>query len=307
LKRNFNEKSIKINEYQSLHQKNQFVLQKYHELKAKFDDQIALNEKLQKFEPSFNKLQEKLPTYSIEKLIDKFEYLETMNMDFAKKICEFEDDKTKIESDLKKKKAKFDEELDEMSQKNRESQRFLENLRNQMKTQENDFQNQDNYKNNYFALFKKILYIFNLYSSKIPVYFNQKDNDQPKANMEDPMELLELLEKLIGISNDQRLIGYLRKIIINANSLQRKFFPEKVNERFNPEKIYERISNYIEQLKGDLLRQKTEINNLRVSLEKEKSKMNMKCEEKAKTNKRAKSAKVVEEINQEKSRRNAFI
>ena len=81
MKRNFNEKSIKINELinenQSLHQKNQFVLQKYHELKAKFDDQIALNEKLQKFEPSFNKLQEKLPTYSIEKLIDKFEYLET--------------------------------------------------------------------------------------------------------------------------------------------------------------------------------------------------------------------------------------
>ena len=121
--------------------------------------------------------------------------------------------------------------------------------------------------------------------------------------------MLELLEKLIGVSSDEKKTAYLRKIIINANSLQRRFFPESVNDRFNPEKIYDRICSYIETLKGDIIKQKTEINNLRVALEKEKSKMSKKCEEKAKVE-RTKTTKIgeqhVEESDGNQKRRNAL-
>lgn len=313
LGRSAKETEIRVNELekenQSLHQKNQFVIAKYQELKGKYDDLVVVNCKLQKFEPSFNKLQEKLPNYSVEKLIDKFEYLETLNLDFVRKIGEFEDEKVQAENELKRQREGFYNEIHDISKKNYENERYIESLRNQMQTQESELQVKDNFKASYFTLFKKILHIFNLYAGEIPVYFNQKDQEEPKANMEDPLEMLEILEKLIAISSKEKMTGYLRKIIINANSLQRKFFPDKVNERFNPERIYERITTYIEQLKDDILKQKTEINNLRVALEKEKSKMVVKCEEKAKNEKRARSAKtvVVDQDPNNKERRNAFL
>lgn len=292
-------------ENQTLHQKNLFLTKHYEGLKLKYDEVIVTNSKLQKFEPSFIKLQEKLPNYSVEKLIDKFEYLENINMNFVKKISEYEDDKIQIERENQKVKERYESEILEISNKNNENQRYIESLRHQMHTQESELNDQDNYKGSYFALFDRIVHIFNIYSSKIPVYFNQKDEEQPKAKFDDPMEMLELLEKLIGISNDDKLVAYLRKIIINANLLQRKFFPENVNDKFNPEKIYDRISDLIQQLKGDILKQKTEINNLRISLEKEKSKMSMKCEIKFKERKRVHSAKP-EQNNDLLPRRNAF-
>ena len=312
LRRATNEKELQVlelvKENQILHQKNQFVLSQYHSLKGRFEEQMALNLKLQKFEPSFTKLQEKLPNYSVEKLIDRFEYLEAMNMDFARKICEHDDDKLQAEMTARKVKEEHMSQLAELSQKQAESQKFIESLRQQMHTQESELQ-QDNYKASYFAMFKKVLHIFNLYATKIPVYFGQKDEEQPKANMDDPMEMLELLEKLIAVSSDEKKTAYLRKIIINANSLQRRFFPESVNDRFNPEKIYDRICAYIETLKGDIIKQKTEINNLRVALEKEKSKMNKKCEEKAIVE-RTKTAKIgkkdVEDDDGNTKRRNAL-
>lgn len=309
--KNFNDLQTKVkdltNENQILHQKNQFVYKHYEDLKAKFDETVELNQKLEKFKPGYLKLQEKFPNYSVDKLIDKFDYLESMNMNFIKKIGEFEDEKIQTEFQNKKNNQKHIEKLQEMDRKNYENTRYIENLRHQIHTQESEHA-QENYKSSYFTLFNKILHIFNLYANKIPVYFYQKDTEQPKANMEDPIEMLELLEKLIGISNKTDLVSYLRRIIISANVLQRKFFPEYVNDKFDPDKIYERISNLIQQLKGDIIKQKTEINNLRVALEKEKSKMSLKCEEKAKESRKIKSAKKdIEEKEKEIHRRNAFL
>ncbi len=292
-------------ENQILHQKNQFILKHYEEIKSKLEDAIFKNTRLEKFEPSFLKLQEKLPNYSIEKLIDKFEYLEEINMNFIKKTAEFEDEKLKAEKSYKKDKEIYEGKLCDISKKNQENERFLHNLREQMHTQESELHTQDNYKTQYFELFSRILHIFNVYSEKIPLFFNQKDEKPPKSSIENPLEMLDFLEKLINIGDHEKLVGYLRKIMVNANVLLRRFIPEKVNERFNPERVYELIVGFIEQMKGEILKQKSEINNLRLALAKEKSKMSVKCEEKSKEKKRGKSAKI-EEKKGEIQRRNAF-
>ena len=151
-------------ENQILHQKNQFILKHYEEMKGKYDDLLTINEKLKIFQPSFKKLQEKLPNYSVDKLIDKFEYFEQMNMNFVKKISEYEDEKLQAEQDAKKEHEKYEAKLQDISLKNQENQRFIDNLRQQMQTQESEILTQDNYKTTYFLLFNKIVHIFNLYS-----------------------------------------------------------------------------------------------------------------------------------------------
>lgn len=68
--------------------------------------------------------------------------------------------------------------------------------------------------------------------------------------------MLEMLEKNIIISTDIKLQSYLRKIIVSANMLQRKYLPEHVNEKFDPDKIYERILKLIN--KKDFINNKLE-------------------------------------------------
>lgn len=40
--------------------------------------------------------------------------------------------------------------------------------------------------------------------------------------------------------------AYLRKIIVSANLLQRKFLPDCVNEKFDPDRIYDRVIKLLE-------------------------------------------------------------
>ena len=56
---------------------------------------------------------------------------------------------------------------------------------------------------------------------------------------------------------------YLRKIIVSANLLQRKYLPEHVNEKFNPEKIYEKILNLVNKLNSQNFNLKVENRELR--------------------------------------------
>jgi len=56
--------------------------------------------------------------------------------------------------------------------------------------------------------------------------------------VDDPEDLLEIISKTLKISTPEGYFRYLRKIIISANQLQRKFFPESVNSKFEPEEVY---------------------------------------------------------------------
>lgn len=56
------------------------------------------------------------------------------------------------------------------------------------------------------------------------------------------------MQRMIEINSNEKLQVYLRKIIVSANMLQRKYMPEFVNENFDPDKIYERILKLVDSL-----------------------------------------------------------
>lgn len=45
---------------------------------------------------------------------------------------------------------------------------------------------------------------------------------------------------------------------MSANLLQRKYFPENVNEKFDPDKIYDRVLKYVDNLHSQIFKLTTE-------------------------------------------------
>jgi len=82
----------------------------------------------------------------------------------------------------------------------------------------------------------KITRIFTEIKEDALLYKSHSQFNQTKVD--NPEDLLEIISKTLKISTPDGYFRYLRKIIISANQLQRKFFPESVNSKFEPEELY---------------------------------------------------------------------
>lgn len=276
-----------------MQQKGQFLRQSFESTRDKLEETLQRVEKLQKFEPLFEKLQEKFPGVALEKLMENFEILQGKSLEFVKKINELEDEKREIIAKDAQNLRISAEKLSLLSHKYQEISRILEETRTNRESLAKDSE-ENAFKSLYLQLFNRVCDIFNAFSHEIPVFFFQKDREAPRASLENPLEMLDLLEKLLKISSEQKIVAHLRGIIVQANVLQRKFFPENVNERFDAARIYQRVAELVQKLRNQLVSQKTQINNLKIALEKEKSRLKKKCSEN------------IEEIVKENARRNAF-
>jgi hypothetical protein len=111
----------------------------------------------------------------------------------------------------------------------------------------------DQYKDNYTVIFKKILDLYNSWATHLHV-FDGRNKLGIKADLQDPIEILDTLIRFTKITTQDNLQNYLKKIIVSANQLMRKFFPEHVNEKFDPDKVYERLTKYVDKLHQALRR-----------------------------------------------------
>jgi hypothetical protein len=46
------------------------------------------------------------------------------------------------------------------------------------------------------------------------------------------------MEKMVMISSDSKLQQYLKKIIMSANQIIKKYFIEEINQVFDPDRVY---------------------------------------------------------------------
>ena len=275
--------------------KNQLLTQELNEIKKKMD---SLNEnymKLSHFETSYELLMNKFPNISLEKLLDKLEYLEKAGMDFTKKLGELEDEKIMIEREKQQIIQKYEQKYIDMTKRELEAEKKMLLVKDQLTAKAELVQEANGYKENYFILFKNIIALFTEWNQDIKIYFNPnlKQIEEPQAALEDPIEILALLKKMVRISTPEGFQKYLRKIIVSANQLQREFFPGVANEKFDPEKIYERIFKMMKKLvkENEKLKKKGGTNSIN-------SKINNKRNEKVKTGSDLMSQKTIGTSNQ---------
>lgn len=236
------------NENEKLIRKNQIFLKDVQNLKG---ENIKLHQELNKLE-GFKKIylvfQERFPEQSLDKLIDRYVYLESFSLSLTKKINEIEDDKIHLKREYSDLQEKIEQNQIAFGQKNIDYERIVNRLKRDNLENEISAKESEKYKELYLQLFQKIIQMFTKYKIQFKNYFGGSDQE-PTANLNDPVELLNLIDDCIKISSNEKLQNYLRKIIVSANLLQKTIFPDLAVEKFKPEKIYERIIQKWNQMK----------------------------------------------------------
>ncbi|KAL4463912.1 hypothetical protein ABPG74_005849 [Tetrahymena malaccensis] len=244
--------------------KNSCLVKDIGQINIDFDKLKKNSCELEGFIPQYKLLNSKFPDLDAKQLIFKYEKLENLCLELTKKIAELEDQKHAIDEEKQQIKQIFDRQADDLMLKDINREKQMKMYLEKLKEKEIEIKDAEEYKQNYMLLYKKIQKIFIDWNSQIKVYpLEKKDDNGPKANIKDPMEILDIMEKEIKISTPDKLQEYLRKIIVSANLLQRKYLPEYVNEKFDPDKIYERILKLVNKLNAENFKLKAQIKQLK--------------------------------------------
>ena len=96
------------------------------------------------------------------------------------------------------------------------------------------------------------------------MYYNDETKDKNlQVDLNDPFEILDVLDKMLKLTTVTSSHNYIRKIICSVNLLQRKIFPDKINDKFDPDKVYERILNHFNGTEALIAKQKIIIESLK--------------------------------------------
>lgn len=242
------EETVELSDF--LKRKNVLLVEQLQNLQMKYEQQLNMNSELEQFQKGMKMLNEKYPQFTLEKLMNRYAILEETSLDLSRKISELEDDMKKMENDKIKQINEFQDKIMTFADTEKKREKELQEFQMRLNNQKFDKEEAQNYKEKYFVIFKRIVALFNSWNNKIRVYYTVKEDLPESENviLEDPLHVLDVLDKMVRISTPESLQQYLRKIIISANKLQRNHFKQFVNERFDPEKLYERIDKKMEGL-----------------------------------------------------------
>lgn len=212
---------------------------------------------LESLKPIYLSLKEHFPNDDIHSILAKYQKLEDNLLAYNERIQELEvekinmgDEKKTVLNEVRNKDLLLKEE--EMKRN-----KLVDIYRNELESRSLELSQAEYFKDNYLKLNKKVMELYLEWSQEIEV-FNGKNKLGLKPELKDPIEILNIMSKMIKISTSKDLQNYLKRIIVSANLLLRRYFPENVNDRFDPDKIYEKIHKYIDNLHHKLEKQKAE-------------------------------------------------
>lgn len=220
------------------------------------DDLYAKCHQLEFFKPIYDAVKARFPEDDFRSIIRKYDQLQEHNYQNVKRIAQMEEEmallkreERKQEDILKQKEAKIKSEQDERN-------KIITVYRSEIAGMESEIVTRRNYEKDYIELTNKILEIFSDWSSKLRVYFSFEKMPEINAKCRDPLEILDIMGRMVKIATPATMQRYLRSIIVSANQLRRKHFPQAVNTKYDPDKIYEMCSNHIMNLEAQIARLK---------------------------------------------------
>ncbi|CAK72036.1 unnamed protein product (macronuclear) [Paramecium tetraurelia] len=231
---------------ESLNFKNIQLLKEIKNSKHQLDELKRSTVDIEKFIPQYNIMTKRFENFQAEKFIDRYDYFENSNLLLTKRVSDLELDTIQLEKQI----VHLQKDLETNQQINKHQ--YDTKLHSPPHKQDLPNQDYEQYKDMYLNLFKKILQIYSNWTTKSKALLPDKMDEGPRANLVEPLEMLQNIEKMISISSNEKLQSYLRKIIVSANQLQRKYLTENVNEKFDPDKIYGRISKLVDNLKAQI-------------------------------------------------------
>lgn len=211
---------------------------------------------LEFFIPAYEALKTRFPNQDVRKIIEKFDQLEGRCYDYLLKINELEEEKSAIRSEGRKQDEAIREKDMHIKNEQHERNKIINLYRSEISSMESELMTRRNYEKDYNILCNKIIDMFADWNSKLKIYFNFEKMPELNAKCRDPLEILDMMQRLVKITTPDSMQKYLRTIIVSANQLRRKYFPQAVNTKYDPDKIYEMCSKYIENLEAQIKRLK---------------------------------------------------
>ena len=238
--------------------KNQIIVRELDEMREKQDALVRNIQRLEKFIPIFNSLREKFPEENIQDILTQYDKIEAYCLTGLKRIDDLEEEKKILQEErisaIKDLQTKKYELRDTEVERNKSVILF----RSELDHKNGLIDKQKQFKDEYNSLFNKIVQLYAKWKDKMKIFVN----GEVKSDLKDPLEIIDIIGKMMDISTPEEYQERYRKVIVSANQLLKKCIPGENKDRFDPDIIYDKVSKFIESLKNENKRLK---NNLEIT------------------------------------------
>ncbi|KRW99038.1 hypothetical protein PPERSA_11639 [Pseudocohnilembus persalinus] len=251
------------NQNEQQNQKNQLLQVRLDSINTQYNELKKSVQNIEQFIPEYELLNEKYDNFSADMILNQIRVMEDHIVNLKEQINDKDEDQKSLEK-------KFNTTIQDYQKKNanliqvdlqRQRQSQLEKAGYKEKYLE--IEDALRYKNRYLDLCKQIFFVYNKWHQEINCFPVKKKDDGPVVSVDDPILMLQQMERQMQISSNDKLQSYLRKIIVSANQLQRQYLPDNVNNKFDPDKIYELILKLLKQKDSKIKNLTSQIVNLK--------------------------------------------
>lgn len=232
-------------------------------LMTKLDHQSHMVVELKEFKDNFDIFKKEFSEIPFKKFIINHIRLERTSIDLMERLNELEVKNIQLSNTAKEKINEVSSLKTEMNKKSYEDSRRYEILLKQSNN-ENLGIKEENYKDSYIELSNRISSLYSKWTDIIPLY---ADDKVFKGKLESPLQLIDLLERIILTRTPSHLQNVLRQIIVSANLLGKKVLGVNYGNSINPEEIYTQVTTKLKEQKSVIIELNSKIRFLKQSNE----------------------------------------
>lgn len=174
-------------------------------MKQKFDDLKKSVQNIEQFIPEYTLLNEKFPKFTAQKVIQQYEKMEDHITEQRHIIYKLEEEQIKQDKSIQELRQKYDINNAEMLQKEIQRQKQTELEIQSYKEKNLELESALQYKEKYLEVTKNIMLLYNKWSKNITVFPLQAKDGGPIANIDNPKQILNNMDRQISISSNELL------------------------------------------------------------------------------------------------------
>lgn len=211
---------------------------------------------LEYFAPAYFALQAKYKDISVTNIIAKIERLENNCQEYLKRISELEEELRNRRGMRREVEAIVEEKDNQLKSEQIERNKLIQMFKGEISELESEIRSREDHQQGFIKLSNRVMGLYMKWVEQCDVYTKVDEKLVLDANPKDSFEIVDILERIVRIATPETMQKYMRKVIVSANQLRRKYLPKEVNLKFDPDQIYEAISKYIHTLETEIKRLK---------------------------------------------------
>lgn len=235
-----------------LQRKAQILQQELFEAHQKNEE---LNNRVQELEfllPLYNILQKKYQDATVAGIVNKIERLEGYCQEYLAQVMVLEDKLRVMRGEVRTAQATLTEKEHALQNEQNARHEIFKDYRDEITGLKGQAKNIQDHQKDYLELSNKVFNLYSKWVEKLDIFTNIQKEPTLNAKPQNPIEMIDLIDKLIPISSTDAMQKYIKRIIVSANQLLRKYLPDALELKYDPDKVYEMVSKHIHGLEVEI-------------------------------------------------------